>query len=83
MFDKAHGSHSHRPRRRRGRAIAVALALVLGAVIVGVLAITTASPSGIGEIDPVRTPTLAHASILRYSSLGRASPTRRHLAIAV
>jgi N-acetylmuramoyl-L-alanine amidase len=61
MFDKARGSQPHRPRRRYGIPIAIALALVVGAVIVGVLAITTESPSGITETDPLHTNTLAHA----------------------
>lgn len=61
MFDKAHASRPQRPRRRYGIPVAIALVLVVGAVIVGVLAITTENPSGIIQTDPLHTTTLARA----------------------
>ncbi len=61
MFDKAHGFQPHRRRRRYGIPLAIAMVLVAGVAIVGVLAITTASPTGITEADPIHTATVVHA----------------------
>ena len=86
MFDKAHESQPHRRRRRFGIPVAIALVFVVGAVIVALLAITTASPSGITGTGSIHTATVVHAvdpSMFASGSCVAYPPTSGHRNLTV